>query len=223
MDEDDDDNEVGPSPMPANASGQSEGDGVKAFLEAEERRRKGLQGPAGSQVLKREEWMLAPPSASDLLVSLDPKKLRQAKKAFSAATAAERDQVIDNTLWTETPVERQKRLAEEASGKRKRKANAEAELSKEEVAEKRRRQEADEEIRRRVDEHTKSTRGKTLVDMHGKKAKEDDKEEFVGIWDHQRDMSIGGRLMSDRQRKDLIKEAGSLGDRFGSGKGGSFL
>jgi hypothetical protein len=84
--EDDDEDEVGPSPMPANISGQSEGDGVKAFLESEERRRANLkvyllhykdgamaltcirQGPSGPQVLKREEWMLAPPSASDLLV-----------------------------------------------------------------------------------------------------------------------------------------------------------
>jgi len=222
LEEEDDDVDVGPSPMPASASGTSEGDGVKAFLEAEERRRKGLQGPSGPQVLKREEWMLAPPSASDLLVSLDPKKLRQAKKAFSAATATDRDHTIDNTLWTETPEERQKRLAEEASGKRKRKANADAELSKEEVAEKRRRQEADEEMRRRVDTHTKNTRGETLVEMHAKTNK-DEKEEFAGIWDHQRDMSLGGRLMNDRQRKDIIKEAGSLGDRFGSGKGGSFL
>lgn len=89
-------------------------------------------------------------------IALDPKKLRTAKKAFSAATATSRDQTIDNTLWTETPAERQKRLAEEASGKRKRKANAESELSKEEAAEKRRRQEADEEIRKRVNEHTVS-------------------------------------------------------------------
>jgi hypothetical protein len=95
-----------------------------------------------------------PNFSNKTLPALDPKKLRQAKKAFSAATATDRDHAIDNTLWTETPVERQKRLAEEASGKRKRKANAEAELSKEEVAEKRRRREADEEMRRRLDEHT---------------------------------------------------------------------
>lgn len=114
--------------------------------------------------------MLAPPSSSDLLVcttilychflrakgniALDPKKLRTAKKAFSAATSTARDQTIDNTLWTETPAERQKRLEEETLGKRKRTANAESNLSKEEIAEKRRRQEADDEIRKRVEEHT---------------------------------------------------------------------
>jgi hypothetical protein len=59
--------------------------------------------------------------------------------------------------------------------------------------------------------------------MHSKSLKEDKTDEFAGIWDHQRDMSIGGRLMSDRQRKEMIKEAGSLRDRFGSGKSGSFL
>lgn len=91
---------------------------------------------------------------SNKLTALDPKKLRTAKKAFSAATSTSRDQTIDNTLWTETPAERQKRLAEEASGKRKRKANEESELSKEEVAEKRRREAEDEETRKRVEEHT---------------------------------------------------------------------
>lgn len=69
----------------------------------------------------------------------------------------------------------------------------------------------------------KRVRGETLVDMHAKNSKEDEKEEFKGIWDHQRDMSIGGRLMSDKQRNEIIKESGSLRDRFGSGKGGSYL
>lgn len=41
--DDDDDDDVGPSPLPASALRQQESDGVKAFLEAEERRKKGLE------------------------------------------------------------------------------------------------------------------------------------------------------------------------------------
>lgn len=61
------------------------------------------------------------------------------------------------------------------------------------------------------------------MELHSKNSKEEEKDESKGIWDHQRDMSIGGRLMTDKQRNSMIKEAGSLKDRFGSGKGGSFL
>lgn len=74
-----------------------------------------------------------------------------------------------------------------------------------------------------TDLYQKSARGESLVDMHSKNTNKDDKDEFKGIWDHQRDMSLGGRLMSDHQRNELIQEARSLKDRFGSGKGGSFL
>lgn len=44
-----------------------------------------------------------------------------------------------------------------------------------------------------------------------------------GIWDHSRDMSLGGRLMDDEKRGKLVKEAQGLGDRFGTGKSGGFL
>ena len=61
--------------------------------------------------------MLAPPSASDLLSSIDTTKIRA--RQFSRATGRE-EASKDTTLWTETPAERQQRLAEELSGKRKR-------------------------------------------------------------------------------------------------------
>lgn len=41
--EDDSDGDIGPAPLPSSYKTQEEGEGVKAFLEAEERRRKGLQ------------------------------------------------------------------------------------------------------------------------------------------------------------------------------------
>ncbi|KAG6848114.1 hypothetical protein H0H87_004082, partial [Tephrocybe sp. NHM501043] len=62
-------------------------------------------------------------------------------------------------------------------------------------------------------------RGPALVAQHeaSGKAAEKDKED-LGIWDHSRDMSLGGRLMDDSKRAKLIREAQGLGDRFGSGK-----
>jgi len=54
--------------------------------------------------------------------------------------------------------------------------------------------------------------------------KDDDKEsEPSVIWDHARDMSLGGRLMDDKQRQKLLRDAKGLGERFGSGRSGGFL
>jgi hypothetical protein len=66
----------------------------------------------------------------------------------------------------------------------------------------------------------KSSRGESLLDQYQKKgaAKEDER----GIWDHERDMGITGRLMSDKERQTKINEAKGLNDRFGHGKAGAF-
>ena len=55
-----------------------------------------------------------------------------------------------------------------------------------------------------------------------KKSKAGEEEPAV-IWDHARDMSVGGKLMDEKQRGKLISDARSLGDRFGSGRNGGYL
>jgi len=50
---------------------------------------------------------------------------------------------------------------------------------------------------------------------------EDEDDGSKAIWDHARDMAVGGRLLDDNKRNQMIHEAKGLGDRFG--KGGSFL
>jgi hypothetical protein len=37
------------------------------------------------------------------------------------------------------------------------------------------------------------------------------------VWDREAALSVGGRLMDERKRMDVIKGAASLNDRFGSG------
>jgi hypothetical protein len=54
-------------------------------------------------------------------------------------------------------------------------------------------------------------------------SKSDKDKEPPALWDHSRDMSMGGRLMDEKQRGKLIQDAKSLGDRFGSGKSGGYL
>lgn len=81
--DDSDDDDVGPMPLPAHLNQQQEKSAVEEFLEKEKRRKQALevrdhqvsanfwlipfQDAAKPKALKREEWMLVPPSKSDLL------------------------------------------------------------------------------------------------------------------------------------------------------------
>jgi hypothetical protein len=65
----DDDDEIGPKPLPPGLLSMHEKDAVTEFMEREERRRKNEEEAKKPKALKREEWMLVPPSASDLLGS----------------------------------------------------------------------------------------------------------------------------------------------------------
>ena len=82
-------------------------------------------------------------------IALDPTKLKARQFARSAAPAKK----VDNSLWTETPAERQQRIADEVSGKKRRAANAPDEEPDPDAIKRRRR---DEEIRREVEAHTVS-------------------------------------------------------------------
>ncbi|TFK84870.1 hypothetical protein K466DRAFT_209697 [Polyporus arcularius HHB13444] len=221
--DDDDDDDVGPRPLPAGYVIE-EKDGVQEFLEREERRRKQLEEASKPKAPQREEWMLVPPSSSDLLASIDPTKLTRPRK-FAPTAKTARD--ADNSLWTETPAERQQRIADEVAGKRRRATDVEPEDTS---ADARKRRKYEEEVRRGVEQHTK-TRGPALLKQHehmstadeAEKKRKGDEDEPPAFWDHGRDMGIGGRLMDDKTRNKFISEAKGLGDRFGSGKSGGFL
>ena len=120
--------------------------------------------------------MFLPPSSSDLLGStffnpsniatsylhsstdIDPTKLKARQFARSAAPAKN----VDNSLWTEMPAERQQRIADEVSGKKRRAAN---DPEKEPDANAIERTRTDEEIRRSIAKHTASfTQFPTLPD-----------------------------------------------------------
>jgi hypothetical protein len=66
-----------------------------------------------------------------------------------------------------------------------------------------------------------SARGESLVDAHTKeskkKKKDGDEPAPTAIWDRERDMSLGGRLMDDSKRANTIKNAKGLGGRFAGG------
>ncbi|EIW86084.1 hypothetical protein CONPUDRAFT_160938 [Coniophora puteana RWD-64-598 SS2] len=219
--DDDSDDDIGPKPLPAYVGPAREKSGVEEFLEREERIRKKREEEKNpkEKKLQRDEWMLVPPKAGDLLSSLDPTRMKARQFAKSSGPSA-RD--TGSSLWTETPAERQQRIADEVAGRKRPAANAEPESHDDDESRKRRRRDA--EIRRGVEEHTRKARGSALVDAHAssQSSKPDDGEPPV-IWDHARDMSLGGRLMDDSTRKKMLQDAKSLGDRFSGGKSGGYL
>lgn len=217
--DEEDEDEVGPQPLPAGTHNVQKG-AVEEFLEREERRnRLAAEEALKPKVLKREEWMLVPPTSSELLGSLDPTKLKA--RQFSRSTAPAKKQ--DSSLWTETPAERQQRLADEVLG-RKRRATEDIPVGEDDTEEMKRRKKDDEAIRHGVDEYTRKVRGPALVQQHAVSEKADGlKNKDAAIWDHSRDMSIGGRLMEDGKRNQLIREAKGLDNRFGRSSGGTFL
>jgi len=111
------------------------------------------QEAAQPKKLQRDSWMLLPPSPSSGLGSLDPKVLSKPRQ-FRSTTSATASASSEVNLWTETPQEKQKRLADEVMGRKRRVvdvANGEEQEGKKEREIKRRREE---EIRREVEEHT---------------------------------------------------------------------
>lgn len=151
--------------------------------------------------------------------AIDPTRLNKGRKF--APTTSSHSRNPDTSLWTETPAEKQQRLADELSGKKRRKENSDATADDELEARKKRKR--DEAIQHAVSEHTRKFRSETLLQMHSKVAsaievQEKEKKDAEGIWDHSRDMALSGRLMDDKTRSKVIMDAKGLGDRFGSSK-----
>lgn len=85
--------------------------------------------------------------------ALDPTKLNKPRQ-FSRSTATPK--TVDNSLWTETPAERQQRLADEVMGKKRRVENADLDQAgdDEEAADGAKRRKHEAELQRQVEEYT---------------------------------------------------------------------
>lgn len=113
--ESDSDDDFGPAPPPA--AGKSDG-GAQTFHDeafaAEEQARN------TAKKLQREEWMLVPPKQDDWSSRVDPTKLKNRKfNTGKGAKGPAQKGGTDSTLWTETPMEKRKRLEDEVMGVKK--------------------------------------------------------------------------------------------------------
>ncbi|OTB17291.1 hypothetical protein K445DRAFT_315927 [Daldinia sp. EC12] len=225
---DDDDDDYGPA-LPTSTSHIQRQTQARA---AEQAARAAAEA-AGPQ---RDDWMLAPPTASGYRAP-DPTKLKNRRfasgpRVSSNTTTSGSGSGEISSIWTETPEQKRKRLEDAVLGRDDSSSNtqtrttsggggsksnlaagADAPLSKEAR-----------EQQERVRSYTEATRGRSLYEEHqasrqGRKLHADEEEDDPSkrAFDREKDMKLGGRI-GTAQRRELLNRATDFGGRFAKGK-----
>ncbi|PKS08245.1 hypothetical protein jhhlp_005188 [Lomentospora prolificans] len=167
---------------------------------------------------KRDDWMLAPPTATGYRVQ-DPTKLknRTFRSGPSAASAGAQNSGVPS-IWTETAQEKLARLQNSVLGRGSDEAFSSSAGAGTGV-----KAAEESERRRKIDKYTAQTRGKSLLEERqearkgGKvKAGEEEDDPSKRPFDREKDMAIGGRLGA-AQKRALMNKASNFGDRFQKG------
>ncbi|KAI0966423.1 hypothetical protein F4678DRAFT_293403 [Xylaria arbuscula] len=215
-----DDDDYGPA-LPSSTSHQQREARARALEAAEAE-------AAASQAPKRDDWMLAPPSAGEYRAA-DPTKLKA--RRFNSGPRAGGSGGSSNeisSIWTETPEEKRKRLEDAVLGRDKgaqttpAHSRAPAKEDAKQVA--------------RIQNFTEATRGRSLYEEHqaaratrgdrqqqsatkGSSSWADEEEDDPSkrAFDKEKDMKLGGRINAS-QRRELLNKATDFGGRFAKGK-----
>ncbi|KAL2110863.1 hypothetical protein VUR80DRAFT_635 [Thermomyces stellatus] len=206
-----------PNSPPADADSDSDSDSEygPALPSASRRPAQPLPEAIPDAPSKRDEWMLAPPTSTGPRPP-DPTKLKN--RSFRTGPAAARPQSSGvPSVWTETAAEKLSRLENQVLGRDSGPIPSSSTPSKD-----------DTEQRRKIEQYTSQTRGKSLyeekreamkagADRRKGEAEEDDPSKRP--FDREKDMALGGRLGA-AQKREFLNKAANFGDRFSKG---SFL
>ncbi|KAF7728538.1 hypothetical protein EC973_005942 [Apophysomyces ossiformis] len=205
FDEDEDDI-IGPT-LPSNYN--PEESAVRSVMDDIEQRarrsKEQLENPDNKQQkVERPEWMMLPPEVDYLKHASSGKS-----RTFSKRQLTEKEQ--DRSVWTDTPAEKERKLREGATGSQ---AGVEGRYRAREA-----------EVQEQVQRYNMSQRPESLMEIH-KKQKKKDRVEVEDVrkrpFDREKDVLGSYRPMDKRQKKDLLRQSGELGSRFGRGSS-SFL
>ncbi|KAL2755070.1 hypothetical protein ACRALDRAFT_2137865 [Sodiomyces alcalophilus JCM 7366] len=192
---------------------------------------------AGPQRPQRDDWMLAPPTASGGYRERDPTKLKSRRFASNKPHAHKPTGGPSeiSSIWTETPEQKRKRLEDAVLG---RVAPAGSDL--EAATQGRRRRREDDERDRKTAEHVAAARGRSLYEEHQDARRQSDHAAAAGsrktgeyrprrdgveeeeddpskrAFDREKDMALGGRIGA-AQRRELLNKAKDFGGRFQKG------
>ncbi|KAK7739881.1 hypothetical protein SLS53_005474 [Cytospora paraplurivora] len=179
---------------------------------------------------RRDDWMLAPPTSSGYQ-ERDPTKIKSRKFASGAsATSRPKDGGGGvSSIWTETPEEKAKRLADAVLGRGSGGGASEA-TPPAMAAGGKGKAGGGREQQDKIRAFTEQTRGKSLYEEHqssrrsgkeaakedGKGADEEDDDPSKRAFDREKDMGLGLKITAS-QRKELLNRASDFGGRFQKG------
>ncbi|TGJ86962.1 hypothetical protein E0Z10_g1851 [Xylaria hypoxylon] len=217
----DSDDDYGPA-LPSSTSHQQRQARALAAAEA---------AAATAKAPKRDEWMLAPPTAGGYREA-DPTKLK-ARRFNSGPRANTEGGNEISSIWTETPEEKRKRLENAVLGRDTGtgpKSTSSNSMRSKPAAK------GDAEHVARIQNFTEATRGRSLyeehqdarsrggVQSHSKGAgpskswvDEEEDDPSKRAFDREKDMKLGGRIGAS-QRRELVNKATDFGGRFAKGK-----
>ncbi|PBP20485.1 hypothetical protein BUE80_DR008784 [Diplocarpon rosae] len=215
-DSSDSDDDFGPSLPPAPGSTAESA----IFAQQKEEEEQSVAAGASARP-QRAEWMLAPPTDSDMSGRVDPTKLKNRKFASGKGAKAPAEKSGISAIWTETPDEKRQRLEDEVLGRRDTATGSRGGGTKQEISKEL--EEEEQATAKRIAEYNKKNRGKSLYEEReklkeskGEKIEEDDDPSKRGF-DREKDMALGGRL-GHGQKREMLAKAADFGSRFQKGR-----
>ncbi|CAL3972475.1 hypothetical protein PZA11_004415 [Diplocarpon coronariae] len=213
----DSDDEFGPSLPPAPGSAAESA----LLAQQEEEKEQSVAAAAASARPRRAEWMLAPPTDSDMSERVDPTKLKNRKFASGKGAKATAETSGISAIWTETPEEKRQRLEDEVLGRKDAATGSRGGGTKKEISKELEREE--QATAKRIEEYNEKNRGKSLFEEReklreskGGKVEDDDDPSQRGF-DREKDMALGGRLGLG-QKREMLAKAADFGSRFQKGR-----
>ncbi|KAL4929287.1 GPALPP motifs-containing protein 1 [Aspergillus undulatus] len=171
---------------------------------------------------KRDDWMLAPPTAGSDQSRVDPTKLRNRKfQSGPRVGNAPSGGGIDSS-WTETPEEKMRRLQDEAMGVVSSSGGGGASRGPWSEAEDAKAQAMREKVAR-YNERVRGEESGSLVEEKKRKEKEKGKDgekeddPSKRAFDKEKDMALSSKL-TNAQRREMMSKAADFGSRFSKGK-----
>ncbi|KAL2821719.1 hypothetical protein BDW59DRAFT_149914 [Aspergillus cavernicola] len=166
---------------------------------------------------KRDEWMLAPPTADSRSSRVDPTKLRNRKFQSGPRVGNTSSGSGVDSSWTETPEEKMRRLQDEAMGIVSSSSGPGAGGGGATGAD----DEAAQAMREKVQRYNERVR-KSESMVEEKKRKEKGKEEkdddpSKRAFDKEKDMALSSKL-THAQRREMVSKASDFGSRFSKGR-----
>ncbi|KAL4635689.1 GPALPP motifs-containing protein 1 [Arapaima gigas] len=199
---DGEDDVIGPMP----AQGPSSSTVAMEFEHRAQKMKEKLTSGDSPKELSRETWMTElPPELQHIGLGA---------RTFKKRSGPENQ---DRSVWTDTPVDRERKARERLEGKQRGESHTEAtpRLSQKEL-----------QMAEKVSKYNESKRGESLLSMHSKKMKRKAEEEAskpVERRPFDRDQDLQVNRFDEAQKKALLKKSQELNTRFSHSKDRMFL